>query len=107
MIPREYVENYTKALNAVSEQSRAGLRAALEAIDYNQDVATIREQVDAIMQTWCGGATDMAATLAAEFYDGLREYGNRRADGRRRAQRPRAGGHDRCRARICAKARGR
>jgi hypothetical protein len=74
VIPREYVDNYTKALNVISEQSRAGLRAALEAVDYTQDVATIREQVDAIMQTWCGGSTDMAATLAAEFYDGIREY---------------------------------
>ena len=74
MIPRRYVNNFTKALNAVSEDMRRRLADELAAIDMGQDVATVRQQVVEVMQAYCGGATDVAATLAAEFYDGLREF---------------------------------
>ena len=74
MIPRAYVENFTKAINTVSERSRLELQAALEAIDYDRDVATVRAEVVDVMQAYCGGASDLTAQLAAEFYDGLREY---------------------------------
>lgn len=73
-IPRSYIDGFTRAINLVSESSRAGLLAALESIDMSQDVATVRDQVIAAMQVWCGGATDQAAVLAAAFYDGLREF---------------------------------
>ena len=73
-IPREYVDNFTRCINRISEDARARLADALARIDMTQDVATVREQVVAAMQAACGGATDMTATLAAEFYDGLREY---------------------------------
>lgn len=73
MIPRRYVNNFTKALNAISEDMRRRLADELAAIDMTQDVATVRQQVIDIMQVYCGGATDMAAVLAAEFYDGLRK----------------------------------
>ena len=72
-IPRAYVDNFTKALNGMSARCRAGLQDALARIDMTQDVADVREQVIAAMHIWCGGATDQAAVLAAEFYDGLRE----------------------------------
>ena len=72
-IPRRYVNNFTKALNAVSEDMRRRLADELAAIDMSQDVATVRQRVVEVMQAYCGGATDVAATLAAEFYDGLRE----------------------------------
>ena len=72
-IPRAYVDNFTRAVNGVSAQCRGGLADALAHIDMMQDVATVREQVIAAMQVWCGGATDQAAVLAAAFYDGLRE----------------------------------
>ena len=73
VIPRSYIENYSKALNVVSEQAREKLTEALEKIDYTQDVASIREAVIAVMQPACGASTDVSARLAAEFYNGLRE----------------------------------
>lgn len=71
-IPRSYVENYSRALNVVSERARAQLVDALLRIDYTADVASIRNAVIAIMQPACGASAAMAARLAAEFYDGLR-----------------------------------
>lgn len=72
MIRREYVDNFTAAINTVSERSRDELAAALAQVDMTQDVATVRDEVLRIMQAFCGGSTDLVAQLAAEFYDGLR-----------------------------------
>ena len=71
-IPRSYVENYSRALNVVSERARAALVDALSQIDYTADIADIRNAVIAIMQPACGASSTMAARLAADFYDGLR-----------------------------------
>ena len=72
-IPRAYVDRFTAAINTLSAKARKGLSDALARIDMSQDVATVREQVIAAMQVWCGGATNQVAVIAAEFYDGLRE----------------------------------
>lgn len=72
-IPRVYVDRFTDALNRLSRETREKLADALASIDMSQDVATVREQVIEVMQTYCGGATDLVAMLAAEFYSGLRE----------------------------------
>lgn len=72
-IPRVYVDRFTDALNRLSQDMRKRLADELAAIDMSQDVATVRNQVIEVMQTYCGGASDVSATLAAEFYDGLRE----------------------------------
>lgn len=74
MIPRSYVENFTRGINTISEQARAALDSELEGIDLSGDVADVRRQVVAIMQGICGTSTDAAAQLAAQFYDGLRYY---------------------------------
>ena len=71
-IPRSYVENYSKALNVVSDKARAALVDALSQINYSADVADVRNAVIAIMQPACGASSTMAARLAADFYDGLR-----------------------------------
>ena len=71
-IPYSYIENYSKALNAVSEQARKKLVNALAGIDYTMPIADIRNAVIAIMQPACGASADVAAQLAADFYDGLR-----------------------------------
>ena len=71
-IPRSYVENYSKALNVVSDKARAVLVDALSQIDYSADVADVRNAVISIMQPACGASSTMAARLAADFYDGLR-----------------------------------
>ena len=60
-IPRSYVENYSKALNVVSDKARTALVDALSQIDYSADVASIREAVIAIMQPACGASSTMAA----------------------------------------------
>lgn len=76
LIPRSYVEAYSRSLNDVSDRGRAALEEALDKVDFTQDVASIREQVISIMQTYCGASATMSARLAAEFYDGLRaEFG--------------------------------
>lgn len=71
-IPRSYVENYSKALNVVSDRARAQLVDTLARVDYTADVADVRNAVIAIMQQACGASSTMAARLAADFYDGLR-----------------------------------
>lgn len=71
-IPRSYIENYSKALNVVSDKARSAMVDALSQIDYTADVASIRQAVIAIMQPACGASSTMAARLAADFYDGLR-----------------------------------
>lgn len=72
-IPRSYVENYSRALNVVSEQARRKLVDALSGIDFSADAASVRDAVIAVMQPACGASSAMAARLAADFYDGLRE----------------------------------
>ena len=71
-IPRSYIENYSAALNVVSESARANLVNALASLDYTASVAAIRDAVIDIMQTACAASSTVAARLAAEFYDGLR-----------------------------------
>lgn len=72
VIPRSYIENYSKTLNLASEKARESLVAALTQLDYSRPVAEIRDAVISIMQVACGASTDIAARLAADFYDGLR-----------------------------------
>lgn len=72
-IPRRYIDNYTKSLNKLSADAQAKLAADLAKIDFTVDVATIREAVIARMEFYCGPYANMAAILAANFYDGLRE----------------------------------
>ena len=71
-IPRSYIESYSRALNQISSRARESLSNALMQIDYTQDIADIRNEVIAVMQTACGASSDLSARLAAEFYDGLR-----------------------------------
>lgn len=73
-IPREYIDNYTKALNKLSADVQARLAKDLAKIDYTGDIATIREAVIELMERYLGAYTDMAAVVAAEFYDGVREH---------------------------------
>lgn len=72
-IPRRYIDNYTKALDKLSADAQRRLAADLAKIDFAGDAATVRDAVIARMELYCGPYTDMAAILAAEFYDGLRE----------------------------------
>lgn len=71
-IPREHVDNFTKAINTLSADVQAKLSDALSKVDMS-DVAAARDAIIDIMELYLGPYTDMAAILAAEFYDGLRE----------------------------------
>ena len=71
-IPRSYIENYSNALNVVSDRARAELVEALSQIDYTADIESIREAVIAVMQRSCGASSTLAARIAADFYEGLR-----------------------------------
>ena len=73
-VPREYLDNYTAAINKIAEQSKSSLARALSAIDYAGDPATVRAQTVAAMQQACGAASEMSARAAAAFYDGMRSY---------------------------------
>ena len=73
-MPRAYIDGMTKAVNQLSAAGKEQLAAQLATIDMSLPVEEVREQVIAIMQAMCGGYTDMAAMLAAEMYDGLREW---------------------------------
>lgn len=70
-IPRKYIDNYTQALNKLTADMRAKLTLALEQVDMS-DVAIARDAIIEIMELYVGPYTDMAAILAAEFYDGVR-----------------------------------
>lgn len=72
-IPRKYIDNYTKALNKLSADVQEKLGDDLAKIDFAADVATVRDAVIDRMEFYLAPYTDMAAILAAEFYDGLRE----------------------------------
>lgn len=73
VIPRSYIENYSKALNGISDTAKEKLIIALQQVDYSRPVAEVRDAVIAIMQAACGASTDVSARLAADFFDGLRE----------------------------------
>lgn len=70
-IPRKYIDNYTKALNKLSTDAQEKTAEALAKVDMS-DVAAARDEIIDIMETFLGPYTDIAAILAAEFYDGVR-----------------------------------
>lgn len=72
-VPRAYVDAFTRSLGALSADMRERLAEALAKVDFSAPVDEVREACVAAMELFCGPYTDMAAELAAEFYDGLRE----------------------------------
>lgn len=72
-IPREYIDNFTRVINALSDDAKKKLSKALEGIDAT-DLETLRAEIIAVMDLILAPYTDNAAAVAATFYDGLREY---------------------------------
>lgn len=72
-VPRAYVDAFTRSMAALSEDVRSRLADALAKVDFSAPVADVREACIAAMELFCGPYSDMAAELAAEFYDGVRE----------------------------------
>lgn len=71
-VSRSWLERYSEALDGVSERAKAELVRLLGEVDLTRDVATVRNEVIAIMQACCGASTEVAARLAADFYAGVR-----------------------------------
>ena len=72
-IPREYIDNFTKVINALSDDAKKKLARALESIRAD-DLETLRTEILRVMDFILTPYTDNAAAVAATFYDGLREY---------------------------------
>lgn len=66
------VELYTSRLNALTGAARESIASALSRIEYDS-VADLRLKLFDAMEPFIVGSTDVAASLAAEFYDSVRE----------------------------------
>lgn len=73
-IPRAYVDGFADSLETLSDAMKERLEAELTKVDFTQPVAVVREQLIAIMQPFVFESRSIAAQLAAEFYDGIREF---------------------------------
>lgn len=74
VIPRAYIDGYADSLEMVSTDMKRRLAEELDRIDYSQPVADVRNQLIAIMQPYCWESRVVAARVASEFYDGIREF---------------------------------
>lgn len=72
-VPRQWLDRYVDKRSEVSESAQKELKRMLRSLDYSRSPAEVRRDVVAIMEACCGGASDMSASVAAIFYDGLRE----------------------------------
>lgn len=73
VIPRAYIDGYADSLESLSEEMRKKLANSLASINWDAPVADVRDALITVMQGYCGASADLASSLAAEFYDGLRE----------------------------------
>lgn len=73
VIPRAYIDGYADSLESLSEEMRKKLAESLASINWDAPVVDVRDALIAVMQGYCGASADLASSLAAEFYDGLRE----------------------------------
>ena len=73
-IPRAYIDGYADSLEMVSSSMKPRLASELARVDYSLPVADVRNQLIAIMQPYCWESRVVAAQVAAEFYDGIREF---------------------------------
>lgn len=72
-VPRSFVDGYADSLESLSDDMRKKLAESLKRINWEAPVADVRDALITVMQGYCGSSADVAASLAAEFYDGLRE----------------------------------
>ena len=71
-VPGAFPESFARLVNLLSDDMMRRLAADLARIDLS-DVAAARDAAIELMQLYCGGYTDYAAVIAAQFYDGLAE----------------------------------
>lgn len=82
------VRAYTDGLNRLAGVARSAVERAISGIEYD-DVSDLRIKLFDAMEPFVMASTDTAASMAAEFYDSVRE----RATGERYGADP-ASGHD-------------
>lgn len=73
-VPREWVDNYVNSLSKVSDYMKRHLVLSLSSIDWDRPVAEVREELVVIFQVECRQGAGMASQLAANFYDGIRQW---------------------------------
>lgn len=72
-IPLSYIQEFSDAVDEVSYRAKSRLVAALAAVDMS-DPQAARAQIADIMERIVGASDVLASTMAASFYDGIREY---------------------------------
>jgi hypothetical protein len=73
-IPRAYVDGFADSLETLGAEMKRRLAGELTRVDYSMPVADVREALVAIMRPYCYASRATAAQVAAEFYDGIREF---------------------------------
>lgn len=72
VIPSYEVALFTDRINALTGVAKSAVEAAISGIEY-ESVAELRMKVLDAIEPFVAASTDMAAGLAAEFYDSVRE----------------------------------
>lgn len=72
-IPFAYVKKFSDSINTITDQAKVKLRAALMGVDLS-DPQKARDEIAEIVERIVGASDAVAATMAAGFYDGIREY---------------------------------
>lgn len=72
-IPRSYIMEFSAGLSGVNQTAKFKMRQALYEVDLS-DIDAARAQIADIMVQVVGASDAMASTMAAGFYDGIREY---------------------------------
>ena len=78
-VPRSVIDGYDDAVNSAVAAIQNELTASLSLVDYSAPVEQIRTEVVALMDAYCGAASDVGARLSSEFYNGLRQMVTGRA----------------------------
>lgn len=72
-IPRSYIMEFSARLDDVSQAAKQKMRQMLYEVDLS-DIDAAREQIAYIMEQIVGATDAVASTMAAAFYDGIREF---------------------------------
>lgn len=72
-IPWAYIVQFSNAIEEIDKQAKIKLNAYLKQVDLS-DPKRAREHIAEIMERVVGASDAMAATMAAGFYDGIREH---------------------------------
>lgn len=73
VIPRSFIDNYTRSLEKVSASGQEALGQRLLQVDLN-DLTSAANEIVEIMEAYCGTTAQASAEIAAAFYDGMSRY---------------------------------